>query len=425
MESIEGNFRKLSAKGSIRRPNRIHREGRNFILAIGIDQYRYLPRLSNAVRDAKEVITVLTQRYQFEDVHVRTLFDQQATERNIRREFDKLVDELNSSDNLIIYFSGHGLYHEKRKRGYWIPVDAEYGQTADYLDNSIIRDYIQDIPSHHTFLVSDACYSGSFFRQSRAIHTQKVDSAIHYQKIYREPSRWALTSGGIEEVLDGKEGENSPFNQSFIHCLKYNDDAQLSVLELIMRVQKAVGNNAKQQPIGNRIYGVNDFGMGQFVFRLKGASTPSIEKIQVEAPTIPVRNIQKQNKLSLNQHSQAKELITKVIRVLKSEHEQSATVSLGKLLHPSLKISSPTANRFWQYDFLMSLQNASQYSLPLTWGEIRQSNKKMLRYKGKVDKGEEWIYTINKRKGASGMPGFVRIFFSVNDPKMSVSGMNI
>ena len=438
MEPSLEKSRKISADKPFKKSNDWPAEGRNFIFAIGIDTYKHLPPLSNAVRDAREVISVLTEKYQFEQIYVRTLFNQEATERNIRRIFDQLVDEVGPKDNLLIYFSGHGLYHEKRKRGYWIPVDAEVGQTADYLDNSIIKDYIQDIPSHHTFLVSDACYSGSFFRQSRTIQQPTAQSSFHYQKIYREPSRWALTSGGLEEVLDGAAGENSPFNQSFIHCLKYNTDPQFSVLELIMRVQKAVGNNTHQQPIGNRIYGVNDFGMGQFVFRLKNAVLPPLGSSQNLPSTLPPPDIpaavpsaiitpvtSKSRATNADKYQEGKNLVISAIRALMSRNEQAATVRLGKYLHPSLKISSPTANRFWQHDFPMAVKHATQYQMPLDWGDIRQSNKKGLRTKNDFDDGEEWIFTINKHKGASGMPGFVRIFFSHKNQQMSVSGISI
>jgi formylglycine-generating enzyme len=40
--------------------------GKNYLLAIGIDQYEHHPHLKNAVADAKAFVTVMQNRYGFE-----------------------------------------------------------------------------------------------------------------------------------------------------------------------------------------------------------------------------------------------------------------------------------------------------------------------------------------------------------------------
>lgn len=56
--------------------------GKNYLLAIGIDQYQHVGKLSNAVRDARMVSELLEERYGFEDRQL--LFDGEATRRGIR-----------------------------------------------------------------------------------------------------------------------------------------------------------------------------------------------------------------------------------------------------------------------------------------------------------------------------------------------------
>ena len=67
-------------------------KGKNYLLAIGIDDYVHCPKLHNAVKDTKEILTVLKSRFQFEQKHITELYDHQATKRNIYRAFRKMVN---------------------------------------------------------------------------------------------------------------------------------------------------------------------------------------------------------------------------------------------------------------------------------------------------------------------------------------------
>ena len=220
--------------------------------------------MRNAVRDAENFVEVLTTRYAFYGSDVIFLKDKSATRENIIGILDELVDRISKQDSLIIYFSGHGFANPRTKRGAWVPVDAHPDTPSEYISNSTIIDYIKDIPSLHTFLVSDSCFSGKLFAQYRDLGTQG-----HYHKIYQHPSRWGFSSGGDEVVADGHWGGNSPFATQLLNFLRSNTDPLVSVSELITHVQKAVGINHVQQPIGNRIYNVGDTGQGSLSFNSK------------------------------------------------------------------------------------------------------------------------------------------------------------
>ncbi len=44
--------------------------GKNYVLAIGIDAYTHCPTLHNAVKDAQDFVTLLTNRYAFDSDHM-------------------------------------------------------------------------------------------------------------------------------------------------------------------------------------------------------------------------------------------------------------------------------------------------------------------------------------------------------------------
>ncbi len=93
--------------------------GRYHALVIGIDGYRNLPPLKTAVRDAQDVAAVLKKDYGFE---VQLLKD--ATRAQIVEALGRLRQTMNSRDNLLIYYAGHGWLDADADEGYWLPADA-------------------------------------------------------------------------------------------------------------------------------------------------------------------------------------------------------------------------------------------------------------------------------------------------------------
>ena len=84
------------------------KRGKNYILAIGIDDYPDHRKLNNAVADATDFAKVMTTRYGFEHLH-EPLYNGKATQHNIRKALGK-CESLGEHDRLIVFYSGHGWY---------------------------------------------------------------------------------------------------------------------------------------------------------------------------------------------------------------------------------------------------------------------------------------------------------------------------
>ena len=238
--------------------------GHHYLLVIGIDAYQHCPRLYNAVRDARDMLKVLTDQYQFDDAHIITLFNEEATQANIFRRLEELSHRITEQDNLVVYFSGHGEYNKTIDEGFWIPVDGRLDNHGSFVAFSIFSRYLKAIRSFHTFVIADSCYAGSMFtdRDVRA-------RTMALERRERIPSRWLFTAGRNEVVSDGKPGDNSPFADSLLWHLKNYDQGLLSVRELIQRVVDDVSANVPQIPRGEPIHGVGHRG-GEFILRKKG-----------------------------------------------------------------------------------------------------------------------------------------------------------
>jgi hypothetical protein len=238
--------------------------GKYYALFIGIDAYSgtWKP-LKNAVNDAKAIEDLLKAEYKFEVV--KTLYNAQATRNNIMDQFEWLVANVKENDNVMIYYSGHGELKKELNKGYWVPVDAKTSAVSNYISNSEIQTFLASIPSKHTLLVSDACFSGDIFRGSNATSLPAENSEKYYIKAYEAKSRQAISSGGLEPVMDGGKGGHSIFAYYLIQALKNNTNKYFDASQLYNKIKIPVTNNSDQSPEFNPISKAGDEG-GNFIF---------------------------------------------------------------------------------------------------------------------------------------------------------------
>jgi len=240
-------------------PDPARLKGHQYLLAIGIDQYQHCPPLNNAVRDARDFVALLREKYGFsgEKATVVELYNKDATRRRIQNQLQDLAERVTQDDHCIFYFSGHGAYNKALDEGYWVPFNAEQGQYDDYLANATVQRSLNAIKSRHTFLIADSCFSGSMFTG-----TPVRDVAASLE---REPSRWGLTSGRNEIVADGQPGENSPFSRTLLDLLRRSEQP-LGVATLCANMMEIVTANAGQTPRGEPLAIRGHLG-GQYYFR--------------------------------------------------------------------------------------------------------------------------------------------------------------
>lgn len=232
---------------------------KNFLLVIGINNYQHWPKLNNAVKDASDVASTLLSKYNFEFDNIIMLKDEQATRSNIYNSLRSLIEKVTPQDNLLIYYSGHGYFDQLLNEGYWVPVESQPNSTGDYVSNTEILKIINNINSQHTFLVADACFSGSLFAETTRGYTENVE---------KFKSRWGLVSGRLEVVSDGALGDNSPFAKNFVGYLRENQKEKFPASDLIQYVKVKVAEASNQTPLGNPLKNAGDEG-GEFIFYKK------------------------------------------------------------------------------------------------------------------------------------------------------------
>jgi hypothetical protein len=236
--------------------------GKYYALIIGIDKYKgvWVP-LKNAVNDAKAVERSLSN-YKFD--LVRTLYNEQATREKIIDQLEWLIANVKEQDNVFIYYSGHGEYKKELNKGFWIPADAETASSSRYISNNDLQTYISGIKSKHTLLISDACFSGDIFR-GNTISVPFEESEKYYKEVHSLVSRQAMTSGGIEPVMDGGKDGHSVFAYYLLKTLNENAGKYFDASQLYSKIKIPVINNSDQTPKLSPVKGTGDEG-GQFIF---------------------------------------------------------------------------------------------------------------------------------------------------------------
>jgi Caspase domain len=237
---------------------KISNVGKFYALIIGNNEYQDLeiPSLDEPVSDASKLFDVLTTRYTFEKSNVTFL--KNATYVQMIQAFDDLSNKITKNDNLLVFYAGHGWWNELKSLGFWLPVDAKKTNTAYWIPNSRISDYMSSIKSKHTLLIADACFSGSIFK-TRGL----IDAKPSINKLYELPSKKAMTSGTLKEVPD-----KSVFLQYLVQRLNENSEKYISSDILFSSFREAVLNNSPTEPQYGTIQNAGDEG-GEFIFILR------------------------------------------------------------------------------------------------------------------------------------------------------------
>jgi hypothetical protein len=240
--------------------------GRYYAVVIGNNSYQDsgYPTLQSATSDATAVAQVLKARYGYQ---TQLLLNSSRLE--IMTALNDMREKLGPDDNLLIYYAGHG--ELQGRQGYWIPVDAKLNTPSTWISNAAISDQLNTMKSRHVLVVADSCYSGSLSRSAVPIFDTGAMSPDKWSawvsKMASGHSRTALTSGGVQPVLDTGTGKHSYFTRAFLNVLQDNNrllEAQRMFREVsssmaLAAIDSPIPQNPRYSPIAFAGHESGDF----------------------------------------------------------------------------------------------------------------------------------------------------------------------
>ncbi|MBW7887882.1 MAG: caspase family protein [Bacteroidetes bacterium] len=283
------------------------------LIAVGISVYEDVNTdrdwtLSYSAKDAEDIAAMFEKRKGtvYSSVSKTVLTNSAATKEHILSLKDELMNT-NVDDDVVLFFSGHGLYDEKTKRYYLSTSDVDFENPSNggilYEDFEALLD---GIPARNKLLLIDACNSGEqddavneqtfaantggitvktkgFARKKAAIKTKgmktvqrtsSVDSKYlreFVQKMFADLRRGTgatiiSSSTGVQSSLESSEWNNGAFTFAVREGIEKrkadkNSDGSVNVSELRDYVFKRVEELTRgaQTPTSRRENLINDF----------------------------------------------------------------------------------------------------------------------------------------------------------------------
>lgn len=256
--------------------------GRYHALVIGNDEYRYMPNLETAVADAKAVAALLKQHYDFK---VTLLLN--ADRKTLLATMNELRGRLETDDNLLIYYAGHGTLDRQSRTGFWLPVDAAVEDDINWIPVDTLTRHLRAMLPRHVMVIADSCYSGTLVRSVPAKVRTGRENLAWLKRMSKRRSRTAIVSGGLEPVSDGGRNGHSVFANALLAALKQNK-GMMDGQTLFLQISRPVALNADQTPRYSDVRRADHEG-GDFIFAARGAHSLKVagEKSQSDPITKP------------------------------------------------------------------------------------------------------------------------------------------
>jgi uncharacterized caspase-like protein len=162
-------------------------------VVIGISEYECGNNLNYADDDAYEFYNFLIRKYPESKSSIVLLRDQQATKQNILSKMRSVFANSNSSDELILFFSGHGF------NGYFVPYNCNNEENLLY--HGEVRKAFSLSNAKRKIVFADACRAGSIKRKNNDANTP-FGTESYYQTLKKE-------KGGIALMLSSRWNQNS------------------------------------------------------------------------------------------------------------------------------------------------------------------------------------------------------------------------
>jgi len=229
----------------------------NYALVIGIDDYKNWTPLSYAISNAAQVGNVL-EKMGF-GVTYRT--DPNLIEFGF--EINKFFgnEKIDENSSLFLWFSGYG--HKVGNDGFLIPVDApketDRGLPGKAFPVSRLQEYLRSTKAKHVFLVFDARFPDTIFREEGSdLLGKNVADMLKY------PVRRYLYYLSTDRKYDGAIGKKLIGVLRNENKADANGDYYLTFGEIIEKMKDIAG---KVQLKYGKLKG---YGRGDFVFSLLG-----------------------------------------------------------------------------------------------------------------------------------------------------------
>lgn len=180
-----------------------------------------------------------------------------------------LIKAMRGEANVIVYYAGHGLPHDKTKEPYIIPVDIGANDLSMSIKLAELYKELTEFPSRKVIVLLDACFSGGA-REQGLLAARGVKIKPKEQPAQGKLVVFAATSGS-QSALPYREKNHGMFTYHLLKSLQINK-GEINLGDLSEYLIKEVSvhsllvNSREQTPKVNKSSDLSDEWFGWMLY---------------------------------------------------------------------------------------------------------------------------------------------------------------
>jgi hypothetical protein len=136
-----------------------------YAIVVGVEEYRDLPKVDYAKRDAEMMKKYLTKAMGYREENVVMLLDDRVTRSQLAARFEKWLPKQVGDDpqaEVFVYYGGHGAPDAATNQSFLVPYDGDpaFLETTAYPLNKLYKT-LSDLSAKRITVVLDTCFSGA------------------------------------------------------------------------------------------------------------------------------------------------------------------------------------------------------------------------------------------------------------------------
>lgn len=217
-----------------------------WVLVIGIASYYHMPPLKYTDDDAYRMYAFYKspEGGSILDNNIKLLIDEDATYSNIKNALSEISESASSTDNIIIFFSGHGL------KGSFLPIDFD-GEN-NKLTHEEINNILNKSKANLRLLIADACHSGSIVSMKGVDGYASISNYYKDLKTDKPGFALILSSKSEETSLESSGLRQGVFSHFLIRGLNGEADSNMDFKVTVQELYDFVVQNVRSYTINRQ-----------------------------------------------------------------------------------------------------------------------------------------------------------------------------
>ena len=225
-----------------------------YAVVMGVEDYRDLPRVDYAKRDAEMIKQYLVRSLGYREQNVVLLLNDRATKSGLEARIEKWLPKqvaAHPDAEVFVYYGGHGAPDVNTNEAFLVPYDGDpaFLESTGYPVKRLYQ-LLSQLPVAQVTVVMDSCFSGAGGRSVIAKGTRpmliKVDNPL-----LASPNMLVISAAGGNQISSAMpEKRHGLFTYYFLKGLQgeadVNKDGAVDVEELFGYIRPNVETEARR-----------------------------------------------------------------------------------------------------------------------------------------------------------------------------------